>query len=103
MQAVVKIGTSQYLVTPGQKLLVDKAQIDAVLVVIADDKIVIGQPEVKGATVTLADLGEVKGEKIRVSKFKAKSRYKKTVGFRPRYRQVEVKDISLNIKPSKKI
>ncbi len=103
MQAIVKIGTSQYLVTPGQKLLVDKAEVDSVLVVINDDQILIGQPVVKDAVVTLTDLGEVKGEKIRVSKFKAKSRYKKTVGFRPQYHQVEIKDISLGIKPSKKI
>ena len=31
MQALVKIGTSQYLVQPGQELLVDRPQVDAIL------------------------------------------------------------------------
>ena len=95
MQAIVKIGSSQYLVEQGHKYIVDKPQIDQVLLVIDKDKVHIGQPEVKGAQVLIKDLGEVKGDKIRVSKFKAKSRYKKTIGFRPVYHHIEIVDIKL--------
>lgn len=95
MQAIVKIGSSQYLVEPGQQYIVDRPQVDQVLLVIDGDKVVVGQPQVTGAQVTIKDLGEVKGEKIRVSKFKAKSRYKKTVGFRPVYHLVEITKIKV--------
>ena len=95
MQAIVKIGSSQYLVEPGQKYLVDRPQVDQVLLVIDGDKVLVGQPQVTGAEVIIKDLGEVKGDKIRVSKFKAKSRYKKTVGFRPVYHQIEIVEIKV--------
>ncbi|MDO8488300.1 MAG: 50S ribosomal protein L21 [bacterium] len=105
MQAVVKIGKSQYLVTPGEKLLVDRAQVDQVLLVIDEDKVLVGQPEVTKAVVTIKDLGEVKGDKIRVSNYKAKSRSRRTVGFRPRYHQIEIQEIKLGseAKPKKDI
>ncbi len=97
MQAVVKIGTSQYLVQPGQKLLADRSQVDQVLLVV-DDKggVAVGQPEVWGAKVTVEDLGEVKGKKIRVFKYTAKSRRRRAMGFRPKFHQVLVKDIKLS-------
>lgn len=96
MLAIVKIGSSQYLVEPGHKYTVDRPEVDQVLLVIDGDKVLVGQPQVAGAQVIISDLGEVKGDKIRVSKFKAKSRYKKTVGFRPVYHQIEVKAIKLS-------
>lgn len=101
MQALVKIGTSQYLVQPGQELLVDCPQVDAVLLVCDAGKVYVGQPVVKGASVILKDLGEIKGEKIRTAKFKAKSRYRKVRGFRPTYHRVEVVKVSLDIREKK--
>jgi large subunit ribosomal protein L21 len=93
MQAVVKIGSSQYLVTPGQELLVDRDAVDAVLMVIDDKKIQIGNPIVKDVTVKLKVLGEAKGPKVRIAKYKAKSRYRKTTGFRPQFLKVLVESI----------
>ena len=95
MQAVVKIGSSQYLVSPGDKLLVDRPEIEAIMLVIDGDKTLVGQPDVKGAKVTLVDLGKAKGDKVRISTFKAKSRERKVRGFRPVYHQVEIKDIKV--------
>ncbi len=95
MQAIVKIGSSQYLVEPGHQYTVDRPQVDQVLMVIDGDKVLVGQPQVTGAQVIIKDLGEVKGEKIRVSKFKAKSRYKKTIGFRPVYHHIEIVEIKV--------
>ncbi len=95
MQAIVKIGSSQYLVSEGQELLGDRPAVDMVLAVIDDKKTSVGTPEVKGAKVDLKVLGEVKGQKLRVSKYKAKSRYRKTIGFRPRFVKVLVQNIKL--------
>lgn len=95
MQAVVKIGSSQYLVSEGQKILADRAGIDQVLLVINDSQVSVGCPEVKGAQVVMTDLGEVKGDKLRVFKYTAKSRRRRTVGFRPVHHLLEIKEIKL--------
>ena len=95
MQAVVKMGSSQYLVNDGQKLLVDHSQVDGVLLTVDGDKVVVGTPYVDKASVVLEDLGEVKGDKVRASTYTAKSRSRRTVGFRPKYRQVQVKSITI--------
>lgn len=95
MQAVVKIGSSQYLIRPGQKLLVDRPEVEAVLLVVEGDETRVGQPEVAGAKVVLEDLGEVKGEKVRVFKYTAKSRRRRTIGFRPHHHQILIKSIKL--------
>lgn len=83
MQAIVKIGSSQYIVDPGQELLADRGRIDAVL-----------YPE--GAKVTIKDLGEVKGKKIRSAKYKAKSRYRKVRGFKPVYHKIKIEKITVD-------
>lgn len=98
MQAVIKIGSSQYLVSPKSQILADRDQIDQVLLVIDGEHVQIGQPEVAQAKIKLTNLGPVKGDKIRVSKFKAKSRYHKVIGFRPQYFRLQIEDIALREK-----
>ena len=39
-----------------------------------------------------------KGEKIRVAKFKAKSRYRKVMGFRPQHSVVQIEKIDSGVK-----
>lgn len=89
MQAVVRIGATQYLVEPGQEVMVDHMPkveknlvLDQVLMVIDGADVQVGQPYVTGVTVKATYLNDKKGEKIRVAKFKAKSRYRKAVGSR---------------------
>lgn len=102
MQAVVQIGASQYLVTPGQELSVDlmsqdqgQLNLGQVLLVIDGASVRVGQPFIPDFQVTATVIGPVKGEKIRVSKFKAKSRYDKTIGFRPQYTKIKIDSIAL--------
>ncbi len=83
MQAIVKIGSSQYIVEPGQELLADRGKIDAI---IFPDR----------AKVTIKDLGVVKGQKVRVAKFKAKSRYRKVRGFKPVYHKIKIEKITVD-------
>ena len=66
-----------------------------VLLVVNDKKVLVGDPLVKGASVKLKIIDkEVKGDKVTVSKFKAKSRYRRKMGFRPKYTKVKVEKIS---------
>lgn len=95
MQAVVKSGKSQFVVSEGQELLLDTPQIEQVLLVIDGDKVHVGQPEVAGASVKISEAVQVKGPKVRSFKFKAKSRYRKAHGFRAKLYRVKVDSISV--------
>lgn len=85
--AVLRIGGKQYKAEEGKEILVDKmldlkAQPE-VLLTVDGDKVSVGTPLVKDAKVTIKVVEEmVKGEKIDVYKYKAKSRYRKHTGFR---------------------
>ena len=97
--AVIRINKRQYKVVEGQELLLDKTEdkkIDPeVLLLVNDKKVVIGDPLVKGAKVKIKVIEqEVKGEKVTVQKYKAKSRYRKKIGFRPKHTKVKVEKIS---------
>jgi large subunit ribosomal protein L21 len=103
MFAVVKIGSSQYLVKPDQEILIDyqkeardKLVFDQVLLVADEDKVLVGQPLVSGARVEARVLAHPKGTKIRIATFKAKSRYRKVKGFRPHYTKIKISDILLS-------
>ena len=97
--AVIRINKRQYKVVEGQELLLDKTEdenIDPeVLLLVNDKKVAIGNPRVKGAKVKIKVIEqEVKGKKVRVQKYKAKSRYRKKIGFRPKHTKVKVEKIS---------
>lgn len=89
-QAVVKIAGKQYLVKEGQALTVDrikgriktKVNFKEVLLVADDDKVEIGQPVVNNRVVATEIVDHFKAKKIRVAKFKAKSRYRRRRGHR---------------------
>lgn len=97
MQAVVAISGNQYLVTPGQEILVHRLNQDSgevkfseVMLVIDGEKVEVGKPYISNMDVVAEVMGEVKGEKVTVLKFKAKSRYHKTTGFRPKFTKLKV-------------
>src|SRR5688572_9559916 len=98
MQAVIKSGGKQYLVKPGQILEVErlagtkKLEFEPLLV-IDGDKVSVGAPSVGEVKVAAEVLGEVKGDKIKVLKFKAKKRVHKQTGHRQRYSQIKITTI----------
>jgi len=108
--AVVKIGGSQYKVKEGDELLVDrlpdkegsKLSFDEVFLLVSGSIVKIGTPEVEGAQVEAKVLGHEKGKKIRVSRFKAKSRYRKTKGFRAFLTKIKIEKITQGRKTSSK-
>jgi large subunit ribosomal protein L21 len=100
MKAVVKVGGKQYLVAEKETLLVDRLPdgtkeltLDAMLV-IDGDKTTVGTPLVKGAQVKAKVLeAEVKGEKLRVIRYKAKKRVHKEMGHRQKYSRIQIASI----------
>src|SRR5690242_5980355 len=101
MQAVIKTGGKQYLVKKDEVLEVElvnpkdnKLELEPLLV-IDGDKVHVGKPIVSGAKVTAEVLGETKGDKIKVLKFKPKKREKKLTGHRQHFSQIKITKISL--------
>ena len=100
MKAVVKIPGKQYLVSEKESLLVDllpegtkELTLDALLV-IDGDKIKVGTPTVKGSSVKAKVVeAEVKGDKLRVIRYKSKKRVHKETGHRQKYTKIEVTSI----------
>ncbi len=100
MKAVVKVGGKQYVVTEKETLLVDllpegtkELTLDAMLV-IDGDKATVGTPLVKGVTVkanVVEDL--VKGDKLRIIRYKAKKRVHKETGHRQKYSRIQIASI----------
>ncbi len=103
MFAVVKISGKQYTVKSGDVIEVAKLDVKDgetltltdVLMVKDDQKTVVGKPLVAGASVTVKVLGEVKGEKIAVRRYKHKVRYRKHTGFRAQLTNLEVTAVKL--------
>ena len=56
----------------------------------------VGTPTINGAKVIATSLGEVKGDKIIVFKYKAKTRYRRKTGHRQTYTKLAINEI---IKP----
>ena len=97
--AVIKIKGTQYKVSEGDEILVDKLGSEKieteVLLVVNGDKVKVGKPQVVDAKIKLKVLEkEIKGKKLTVQKFKAKSRYRRKYGFRPQYSKLLVEKIT---------
>ena len=90
MQAIVKAGSSQHLVTDGSEILSLTPKINQIVAIIDGDTVILDPEELKSFQVEIEDLEKVKGEKIRVAKFKAKSRYNKVIGFRPQFHKIKI-------------
>lgn len=99
-KAVVKIGGKQHIVTEKQTLLVDllpegtkELTLDTLLL-IDGDKTTIGTPLVSGVKVSATVVEElVKGDKIRVIRYKSKKRVHKENGHRQKYSKIEITSI----------
>lgn len=103
MFAVIKTGGKQYLVSPGDKIKIEKIDasekkevvFDEVLLVIDDkEEIKMGTPFIKGAKVKAKFLAQDRAKKIVVFKYKPKKRYQKKMGHRQSYTEVEITSIS---------
>ncbi len=101
MIAVIKTGGKQYLVSPGDKIKIEKIDkkeggkvtFNEVLLVEKNGKKQIGTPFVKGAKVVAKILEHGKGEKVIVFHYKPKTRQKSKKGHRQPFTKIEIEKI----------
>ena len=95
--AIIKVAGKQYRVREGERLLVDRLGQDegatfapTVLLVGGD-----GAPELAPAegAVTARILGDTKGPKIRIGKYKKRTGYRRHTGFRASLTQIQIESI----------
>jgi large subunit ribosomal protein L21 len=94
--AIIKVAGKQYRVREGERLLVDRLAEDegatfspTVLLVGGNDAPAL-DPDLK---VTAKVLGQVKGPKIRIGKYKRRTGYRRHTGFRSSLTQIEIEQI----------
>jgi large subunit ribosomal protein L21 len=99
--AIVATGGKQYRVEQGQRLEVDRlnaetgsqVELGDVLLIADGEDVKVGHPTIAGARVVVDVLGEAKGRKIIVFKYKAKVRYRRKTGHRQWQTRLRVRDI----------
>ena len=102
MYAIIADGGRQYKVEPGQTLEIDFREakegetltFDRVLAVSDDNGFRLGKPTVDGAAVTAKVMGETKGDKIYVQKFRRRKDSKRRTGHRQKYVKVQIEAIA---------
>ena len=102
--AIVETGGKQFRVAPGDVIDVERLAVDKgsefsefkVLLVSEGKKVKIGTPVVDGVKVTADVIGEEKGNKVIVYKYKPKVRYRNHNGHRQIHTQLSIKDIVYN-------
>ena len=77
-----------------QQIVTARDQSDSVLLVVNDKTVKVGKPGVTGAKVVAELVGEEKGDKVHVMKYKAKSRYRRHTGHRPVFTRVKITSIA---------
>jgi large subunit ribosomal protein L21 len=107
MYAVIRAGGKQHKVAPGDVIEIeyvkDSNTLEFTPLLIVDDKgkLRSGKSELARARVTAKVLGETKGKKIEVMKFRNKTGYRRHTGHRQRYSSIEISDIKLTGSSSK--
>lgn len=103
MIAYIETGGKQYRVSKGDTLDVerleagvgDEVELGRVLAVVLDNgELVLGLPVVEGASVRARVVGQHKGKKVLVFKYKPKVNYRKRRGHRQQLTRVVVEDVA---------
>jgi large subunit ribosomal protein L21 len=103
MYAVIESGGKQYRVELGSVIELDRLEaapgttlsVPRVLLVADGDQAHVGRPLVDGASVRLEVVGQTRGEKVVVFKYRPKARHRAKQGHRQELTRVRVADITL--------
>ena len=101
MYAVVQTGGKQYRVQPGDTLDVEllgapqgeTIELDRVLLLGGDGETAVGSPLLADARVVAEVVGQVRGPKIVVFKYKSKVRYRRKTGHRQNLTRLRITEI----------
>ena len=103
MYAVIKTGGKQFKVTEGDTLKVEKLStevgkalnINSVLTLVDGDKVTIGTPIVKGASVDATIVSHGKGDKVKIFKMNRRKGYRKSQGHRQTFTEIKIDKIAV--------
>jgi large subunit ribosomal protein L21 len=98
MYAVIATGGKQYRVSAGEIIKIEKlagepgqaVQFDQVLLVGEGEKVKVGAPYLKGASVTGEVVAQGRHKKIRVLKFRRRKHHMKQMGHRQDFTAVKI-------------
>ena len=100
MHAIIETGGKQYRVAPGDVVRVEKlagevgAEVELPLrAVFKDEGQLVAGADLGASTVKATIVGNGRGKKVVVFKFKRKKQYKRTIGHRQDFTEVKVGDI----------
>ncbi len=101
MYAIIRAGGKQFRAEKGMTLQMplfdakpgSKVTFDEVLLTSDGTTVKAGTPLVKGAKVVAEVVGEVKGIKIYIWKFKRRKNYRRKTGHRQHYTEVRITDV----------
>ena len=101
MYAIIATGGKQYKVAEGDVIRVEKLGVEAGQAITFDQvlavnngELAVGCPTVAGATVSATVMGEGRGKKIIVYKYKRKTGYHRKNGHRQAYTEVKIDKIN---------
>jgi len=98
MISIFQSGGKQYIVSKGDKVQVEKLAAEEGKTIIFDQVLFtstgndanVGKPFISGATVQAKVLKQGRGKKIHVLKYKNKSKYRREIGARQAFTEVEI-------------
>lgn len=101
MYAVIESGAKQYKVEVGQTIDVEtlpaepgeSVTLDRVMLVADGDKVTVGKPTVKGASVSATVVQHGLKRKSIIFRFRPKQRYRVKRGFRQQYTRLRIEEI----------
>ena len=99
MHAIIETGGKQYRVAPGDVVRVEKlegevgSEIDLPVRAVFKEEGLVAGADLGQATVKGTIVGNGRGKKVLVFKFKRKKQYKRTIGHRQDFTEVKVGDI----------
>jgi large subunit ribosomal protein L21 len=101
MYAMIQVAGFQFRAEEGATLRVpqqkaevgDKLHLEQVMLVKKSDESLIGTPYVDGAKVEAEVLAHTKGEKIRIYKYKRRTKYRRRQGHRQDYTDIKINKI----------
>ena len=98
MYAVIKTGGKQYKVSEGETIKIEKLEVEPgkkvtfneVLMIAVGEKVQVGSPLVKKATVEAKVISQGKGKKVNILKFKRRKHSMKQQGHRQLFTEIKI-------------
>jgi large subunit ribosomal protein L21 len=103
MYAVIKTGGKQFKVTEGDILKVEKLSTDvgkvlnlnSVLTLVDGDKVTIGKPMIKGASIDATVISHGRRDKVKIFKMNRRKGYRKSQGHRQSFTEIKIDKIAV--------